>query len=189
MPPPSCPCPGLIDASYVWLPLNFGANDITMSKTYSWDTEDPFAPPPPTPPPPPPTPCHVEGAGQRLRLSSCARTTPAAMKWSLSGGKLGIGGYCAGSTGSEQLALVECNASTVIDLSFSDGKAVVGKDMCFDATWCGAKICDGKFVELYKCGASTANNEGFAFDAGTGAIASAVHNGNDPLCLSVCDDS
>jgi len=130
---------GLIDASYVWLPIRFGANEVTLSKSYTWDTEEPFAPPPPTPPPPPPTPCHVQGPGQRMRLSSCAKTTPEAMYWSLDGGRLQIGGYCAGSTGGEkQLLLVSCSGGSAVNVTFtSSGEAEVGQNTCFDATWYG----------------------------------------------------
>ena len=33
---------GLVDASYVWLPLKFGANDVTLSRSEAWDLDDPF---------------------------------------------------------------------------------------------------------------------------------------------------
>lgn len=43
---------GLIDAGYVWLPLNFHADGHTVSleKRVDWDIDDPFAPMPPVSP-------------------------------------------------------------------------------------------------------------------------------------------
>ena len=37
---------GLIDASYIWLPLRFGTHSITLEWQYAWDPLHPFADPP-----------------------------------------------------------------------------------------------------------------------------------------------
>lgn len=34
---------GLIDASYVWLPMQFEPNSVIIKPLVSWDTRDPFA--------------------------------------------------------------------------------------------------------------------------------------------------
>lgn len=34
---------GLVDAAYVWLPLHFGADGVTLKKQTAWDLDDPFA--------------------------------------------------------------------------------------------------------------------------------------------------
>lgn len=33
---------GLVDASYVWLPLNFHSHSVTLERRAQWDLDDPF---------------------------------------------------------------------------------------------------------------------------------------------------
>jgi hypothetical protein len=46
----------LIDACYVWLPIEFHANSITIKRSSKWDLDNPFPPTPTRPPTPPPSP-------------------------------------------------------------------------------------------------------------------------------------
>lgn len=98
---------GLIDASYVWLPIQFEENDVVLKPLTSWDLEDPFAPPPPPPPSPPPPPC--PSAGNMLRLQPCNASSPG-MQWSLepTTGKLTLrgSGLCAAPVSTSLLTWV-----------------------------------------------------------------------------------
>ena len=71
---------GLTDAAYVWLPLKFGADIVTLDKTLAWSMKAPFTPVP-TPPPTPAPPC-TGVAGSTMSLQPCTNTG-SGMEWTM----------------------------------------------------------------------------------------------------------
>eukprot|EP00041_Stephanoeca_diplocostata_P015426 m.294371 g.294371 ORF g.294371 m.294371 type:complete len:487 (+) comp20032_c0_seq2:54-1514(+) len=175
---------GLIDASYIWLPIKFEPTDVVIPYLTQWDTQDPFAPAPPPPP------CPVS-SGSRLQLTPCATpTNHAAVTWHARNGSLaltaGATKLCAAAGQNDGLVLAPCASNAQQAVTFAPGNTVHLEGLCFDVTWCGTKVCDGDFVALYKCG-SPHPNQKFSFNATSGLLKSFVSGNNgQAMCVAAC---
>ena len=173
---------GLIDAAYVWLPLEFGADEVALKKQTAWDLDDPFAPSPPC----------VPAAGMPLKLAPCGAA--AGQRWELpssgGAGPVKLAGkhtnkhtpLCATTGGARDgeppLALGGCEQV----FNATGGKLVEagGARRCWDVAWCGGKVCDGEALGLYACN-DVHPNQRLAPNAQS-QLVSAV----DGKCVSVC---
>lgn len=183
---------GLIDASYVWLPINITADSMSLHWVTEWDPDRPFAPPPPPPPPPP---CQ-QSLYARLSLQPCARAT---LSWSLSTTSpapfalKSPGGFCAGPHGTDAytsmpaLALLPCSGDAALQFEYhASSQSIVhaADGLCVDATFCSSELCPGNYLALYACG-SPHGNQQFAYNMSTGLLVSLM---DASLCLSACTD-
>merc|ERR1712083_1122373 len=86
----------LINACYIWLPIHFHANSVTMEYNPAWDLDDPFAPAPL-----PGVTCEVSkvaAAGKPVALATCQGGL-ASQVWQFKGtgsqaGVLSMSGLC-----------------------------------------------------------------------------------------------
>lgn len=166
---------GLIDASYVWLPIHFGADAVTLERRTEWALNDPFAP----------ALCQAQ-AGVPLSLQECSAST--SQTWRTPSAR-GVGpvqlegtDLCAtirGDTGDIEpwLTLGECSTSYNVSDKLVETS---GAGRCWDVTGCGSEECVGERLGLCACN-DVHPNQRFLTNA-AGQIKSAI-NGK---CVSAC---
>jgi hypothetical protein len=188
---------GLVDASYVWLPIRFHANNITIPKIWKWNYMDPDGPiPPASPPPPPPLVprscvAAAPGRGGALALAACgAPNVSSGQAWVVQGAaaeqlQLRTAKLCVDELGRAGLALGDCSApDTPLEFTFSaaSGRVVEkASGKCMDITYCGNQVCAGGKVGLYTCNSQHKNQE-FDFDASSGHLVARINK----QCLTGC---
>jgi hypothetical protein len=194
---------GLIDASYVWLPIRFHANNITIPKLWKWDFDNPDLPTPPAPPAPPPP--LVPGAcvagppaqGGAVALRPCA--AHAGQTWEFiqdSGGSrdlpAGLAGLlrikstnlCVAAGWHGAIALGNCsNEGSRFRLNnATNGQLIEEKSgKCVDISWCGTQVCDGEKADLYACN-DNHHNQQFTLNGASGQLVAEF----DSHCLTAC---
>lgn len=185
---------GLIDASYVWLPIRFNEGNITIPKLWKWDFNNPDGPVPPAPPPPPPPlvpgSCRPgpPGRGGAIALTKCVAGSEG-QAWSLADGTLRLRAatLCVDSVvGSGSLVAANCSATDHV-LNFkltqhTNGQLVERKSgHCLDIGWCGTRVCAGEKAGLYSCNTQHKNQQ-FSYSTESGQL-SAEFDGH---CLTAC---
>ena len=190
---------GLVDASYVWLPIRFHERSITIPKLWKWDYMNPDGPTPPAPPPPAPPlvpgSCvsAAPGRGGALALAVCgAPNVSTGQAWVVQGAQaeklqLRTAKLCVDQVASQRARLVlgDCEApDTPLQFSYSaeTGRLVEktsGK--CMDITYCGTQVCADATVGLYTCN-SVHQNQEFDWDAGRGHLVARINK----QCLTGC---
>jgi len=183
----------LINASYIWLPMEFSDTNITIPWRWEWDPEDPFAP---TPPPPAPPACGLPTLQQRLHLRPCNSSDPS-QAWSVNTvnpSNISLRSYpklCIDSYGQDPSTQQPAVAVLSCDGSSANQRFTYGSDQtlrrasdgrCLDVTFCGDTPCAGDPLELYSCG-SPHENQNFVYDAGTGLLHIVFDN---TLCVAAC---
>ncbi|EDQ89223.1 uncharacterized protein MONBRDRAFT_32422 [Monosiga brevicollis MX1] len=156
---------GLIDASYIWLPMVIGESSITIPWRDRWDPARPFDP----------VPCSGVSSNTSLAFSQCDESAAAFQHWSFPQGTGPVqmthqSHLCLGQVGivssdnKPQLGVVNCNASDPTQQFTFDGHSLrAASGECVDVTYCGNEVCYGRYVELYDC-SSPHDNQKFAFD-------------------------
>ncbi len=190
---------GLVDASYVWLPIKFNDDNITIPKYWKWNFDDPWGPIPPAPPPPPPPlvpgscVAAVPARGGAIALAVCgAPNVSSGQAWMVQPQvsemlQLRTGKLCVDKVTSTPgtLALGECDKlDTPLQFTFdpASGRLIEKESkMCMDITYCGTQVCPAAKVGLYSCNSAHQNQE-FALDKSSGHLVAKI-NGQ---CLTGC---
>jgi hypothetical protein len=190
---------GLVDASYVWLPIKFNDHNITIPKYWKWDFDNPWGPIPPAPPPP--APPLIPGScvaaaparGGAIALAACgAPNVSTGQGWVVQPQKsetlqLRATKLCIDKVASSPgtLALGDCEQlDTPLQFVFdpASGRLVDQESkMCVDITYCGTQVCPAATVGLYTCNTAHQNQE-FSLDQSSGHLVAKI-NGH---CLTGC---
>jgi len=175
----------LINACYIWLPINFHEKSVTMEYNGAWDLEDPFAPAPP-----PGVSCEAaEAPGDTLHvaLAPCQQGV-ASQAWQFNGsasraGSISTGNFCMDAAGGNVL-LKPCSGADDQAFTASGQQLKRASDgRCLDVTWCGSKVCNGMRLETYSCN-TVHPNQLFVYDKANGWLTSKASG--EELCVTAC---
>lgn len=176
---------GLLDASYIWLPIDLRhADHISIPKLDRWTMDDPFA-------------CPV--AGQSVFLRPCNNgnggtdhtgglsdqrwillETPTNTHIALEGAPA----YCL-QLSSGLIVVGKCANVSAQMWSFSlNSNQIISRDggQCMDVTMCGNHVCEGEPLAVYACGDANKANQQFTYDATSKRLVAVL----DGHCLAAC---